>query len=190
MGRTVGQSAAVVAAALALLPPAAAPASASSMRLGGQTSQPAGHHDYCARGGRHCGAQAEQGPAVMNKARWSAVRNVNAVVNRSIRPVSDQDSTGRQDHWKVGGKVGDCEDYALMKRSKLIAAGFRPAQLPLAKAKLGNGEAHIVLILRTTEGDFALDNLRPDIRPWNRTGYRFEKVQSPATASIWVRIRG
>lgn len=189
-GRRLERGSAVAAIAVMVLAATAEVSAAASMRLGGATSQPAGHHDYCARGGRHCGSQQDAGPAVMTKARWSSVRSVNAAVNRAIRPVSDKAATGRDDQWKVGGKVGDCEDYALMKRSKLMAAGFRPSQLPLAKTRLGNGEAHVVLVLRTAEGDFVLDNLRDEIRPWNRTGYRFEKVQSPGNASLWVRVRG
>ncbi len=185
--RTVATGLAVAGLALA---GTSAAANAASLRFGGASSQPAGHHAYCRSGGHHCGSQKDAGPVAMTDARWAAVRSVNAAVNRSIRPVSDKVATGQSDHWKVGGKVGDCEDYALAKRSKLMAAGFKPSQLSLAKAKLSSGEAHIVLVLRTTKGDYALDNLRNEVRLWNRTGYRFQKATSPSNASVWLSVGG
>lgn len=165
-------------------------ANAASIRTGGVTSQPAGHHHYCNRGGRHCGGHADAGPAKMSPAKWAAVNSVNAKVNRSIKPVSDMESRGVPEYWANGGSQGDCEDYALKKRSLLLSRGFKPSQLPLVKTRLPHGEAHIVLVVRTTDGDFVLDNLRNDVRSYKKTGYRFLKMQSASNSSKWVNIRG
>ena len=160
------------------------------LRTGGATSVPAGHHFYCARGGRHCGAHRATGPAQMNRSKWARVQSVNTRVNRAIQPAHDMDVHGEADVWEIPRSVGDCEDYALLKRSKLLRAGFSPSQLPLVKARLPWGEAHVVLVVRTNEGDFVLDNLHNDIRPFHKTGYRFLKMQAPDDSSTWLRVTG
>lgn len=165
-------------------------AQAGNISTGGVTSQPAGHHDYCNRGGRHCGGHRDAGPAQMNASKWATVKSVNAQVNRAIKPMSDMQSRGVAEYWSNGGRTGDCEDYALKKRSILLSKGFKPSQLPLVKTRLRNGEAHIVLVVRTTEGDYVLDNLRNDVPLYKRTGYRFLKMQSASNSSQWVSIRG
>lgn len=165
-------------------------AQAGAIRTGAVTSQPAGHHDYCNRGGSHCGSHRDAGPAKMTTSKWATLKSVNASVNRSIKPMSDMQSRGVAEYWSNGGRTGDCEDYALKKRSILLSKGFKPSQLPLVKTRLPNGEAHIVLVVRTTQGDFVMDNLRNDVRSYTKTGYRFLKMQSASNSSQWVSIRG
>jgi hypothetical protein len=41
-----------------------------------------------------------------------------------------------------------------------------------------NGEGHSVLTVKTDHGDFALDNLSDEIRPWTAAGYQFYKRQA------------
>jgi len=46
-------------------------------------------------------------------------------VNKSIDPITDQDQWGVIDQWDFPNQGrGDCEDYALLKRQKLIELGF------------------------------------------------------------------
>ena len=40
-------------------------------------------------------------------------------------------------------------------------------------------------MVRTTDGDFILDNLSPTVLLWNQTGYRFIKRESDSEVS-WV----
>jgi predicted transglutaminase-like cysteine proteinase len=56
-------------------------------------------------------------------------------------------------------------------------------------ARLGNGEAHTVLVVRTEKGDYVLDNLRNDVRLWHAAGYRFLKMQDSVHAGSWLSIR-
>ena len=56
-----------------------------------------------------------------------------------------------KDTWQVAGKYGDCEDYALAKREKLLAAGW-----PVDRTE--SGESHCVLYVETDKGGFILDN--------------------------------
>ena len=52
-----------------------------------------------------------------------------------------------------------------------------------------DGEGHAVLTLRTGSGDFILDNLTDEVRPWHATGYRFLKRQAVDYTGHWVSIR-
>jgi predicted transglutaminase-like cysteine proteinase len=166
-------------------------ASASQwMRLGGDTSIPYGHMVYCQQYAKNCAARPVSQPASMTRANWNAVQRINASVNAAITPRSDMEMHGQPDVWSYATSHGDCEDYALHKRRQLIAQGFHPSTVLLTMVRLRNGEAHIVVTLRTADGDFVLDNMRQEILAWNQTGYRFLKAQSPSHAGVWRTVSG
>lgn len=160
------------------------------LKTGGVTKTPAGHYHYCKRGGRHCGGQKVHAPIQLNSKRWSQLKSINAQVNRAIKPATDMQTNGVEEHWSIPRTYGDCEDYSMLKRSKLIRAGFKPSQLSLAKVRQRNGEAHVVLVARTSEGDFALDNLTNRVQHVSQTGHRFLAMQSATNASQWLKIKG
>lgn len=156
---------------------------------GGITSIPYGHLDYCKRNPRDCGAHRALAPMKLTAERMKLLQSVNASVNASIKPVSDQDNYGKRDYWTIpkNGK-GDCEDYVLLKRAKLMARGISPSQLLITMVQ--GSEAHIVLTARTDHGDFILDNMRKDVLPVEKTSYRYVKMQSPGNSGQWVSIAG
>ena len=43
-------------------------------------------------------------------------------------------------------------------------------------------------IVRTSSGDFVLDNLTPQVKPWSRTPYRWLRVQSPGRGGLWATV--
>jgi predicted transglutaminase-like cysteine proteinase len=51
-----------------------------------------------------------------------------------------------------------------------------------------NNQGHAVLTVVTSHGDFILDNMTDEIRPWEKTGYRFVKRQSQEDPNVWVAI--
>lgn len=169
------------------LPAFAKPA---QMKTGRMTSIPYGHYAYCKSGGQGCGRQQEHPPIALTKSRMAAMRAVSAKINRAIRPRTDLDVYGKEDVWTFNATSGDCEDYVLSKRSRLMASGFRASDLRIAMVRQRSGEAHAVLVVRTDKGDFVLDNLRDEVLPWNLTGYRFIKMQSGDHGAKWVEIRG
>ena len=65
-------------------------------------------------------AVAKNGKVKLNAKLQSQLASVNARVNSRMIAVSDKGA----DKWAVGGKRGDCEDFALTKRAMLIAAGW------------------------------------------------------------------
>ncbi len=170
--------------------PAAIPAPSKnvSMVTGNATSQPVGHYDFCQTHRSECGANRNSGPVAMTGAKWATVRSVNATVNRTITPMTDKEIYGKDEVWAYPTTAGDCEDFALLKRRILIQRGFSPADLLMTVVRKPDGEGHAVLTLRTAEGDFVLDNLASDVKPWFATPYSFIKRQSSFNAGRWVTI--
>jgi predicted transglutaminase-like cysteine proteinase len=72
----------------------------------------------------------------------------------------------------------------------MMAAGFKGSQLPLTKVRLPNGQAHIVLVVRTNQGDYMLDNLSNRVQPVSKVRYRFLSMQASNNANNWLTIRG
>lgn len=168
-------------------------ASAPDLRyaaVGARTSVPYGWIDFCARYRDECGG--ERLPAV--DINWSQrakkdVERVNLWVNAHVAPLSDQDHWNVVDRWDypLDGR-GDCEDFALLKRKMLIDMGYPRQALLMTVVKDANQDGHAVLTVRTNEGEFALDNLDDEVRPWAKTGYRYVKRQSQEDPNVWVSL--
>ena len=153
----------------------------------GTTSIPVGHAEFCKSRPQECRANAQVVPAVgLNEALWQQLLAVNAHINATVVPVTDQDLYQVTEFWTYPNGYGDCEDYALAKRRDLINAGWPASTLLMAVVKQANGEGHAVLMVRTDRGDLVLDNQVGSIDVWNATPYKFIKRQSQANAGQWV----
>jgi len=179
-----------LAGALALFSTMAQASGAIFAATGGETTIPFGWVDFCARYQTECPDDmlAPQ-PIEYSAQAMRRIRAINDYVNRTIEPVSDMDHWGVIDQWDypADGK-GDCEDYALLKRRMLMKEGFPRQALLMTVVKEKNGDGHAVLTVKTTRGDFVLDNLSDEVRLWNETPYRFVKRQSEESPNIWVAI--
>ncbi|WP_394688772.1 transglutaminase-like cysteine peptidase [Hoeflea sp.] len=157
------------------------------LKTGKETSRPYGHVDYCTRNASDCRSRkaASKLPAVS----LTVLKRVNVAVNKAIKPQADQQAFGRKEYWTARTRKGDCEDYALAKRAKLLRQGFKSSQLLLTMGHNGM-EPHTVLVVRTRDGDFVLDNLSDDVKTIQTAGIRFKKIQSPDHAGRWLRVTG
>ncbi|MBV8851682.1 MAG: transglutaminase-like cysteine peptidase [Methylobacteriaceae bacterium] len=158
--------------------------------VGGPTSVPYGWVDFCQRYRGEC--EAPELPATdvnLTPQTMKEIERVNHWVNSNITPMSDMEHWGVVDQWDypTDGK-GDCEDYALLKRKLLIEEGLPRQALLMTVVKDLNNDGHAVLTVKTNRGDFILDNMREDVRPWTQTGYRFVKRQSQTNENVWVSI--
>lgn len=166
-----------------------APASSLSMRAGGVTSQPIGHYEFCQSHRSECATgDRDSGPAKITTFGWTVVREINATINREIAPMTDKDLYGKDEHWAYPQSAGDCEDFVLLKRRKLIEHGFSSTDLLITVVRKPDGEGHAVLTVRSTEGDFVLDNLDNDVKLWTETPYRYLKRQASFHPGRWVSI--
>lgn len=85
---------------------------------------------------------------------YQLAERIHREVNASTQYRSDT-----KDTWQIAGKYGDCEDYALAKREKLLAAGWSLDKQALCICKTGEGVTHAVLMVDTDAGVYILDNL-------------------------------
>ena len=114
---------------------------------------------------------------------------INRQLNRQVRSISDQSQYGRVEHWSLPtARGGDCEDFALIKKKRLIEAGLDPQMLLVSTVLDRNRNAHAVLVMRTAQGDFILDNLRDEVLHWRQTGYTFLRMQDPANPARWTAV--
>lgn len=157
--------------------------------IGGPTSIPIGHAEFCRTHRADCAPNAHVVPAVeLTQALWQQLLDVNATMNATIKPETDERLYKVAEFWTYPRDYGDCEDIALAKRRALIQRGWSPSALLMTVVREANGDGHAVLMVRTDRGDLILDNQDGTIRVWNDTPYRFVKRQSQADQSQWVDI--
>lgn len=178
---------------LAILAPTTAaipaPHALANMVTGAVTSQPIGHYEFCRANPAECNQRLPSGAAPKLTAHgWSLLESINASVNGRIHAMTDKDIYGREEVWAYPKDVGDCEDYALLKRRELAAKGFSLSDLLITVVRKPDGEGHAVLTVRTAQGDFVLDNLNNDVKPWYETSYTFLKRQASFNTGRWVSI--
>lgn len=175
---------------------------------------PRGYVAFCRRNPSECAPARSQGIAAAPRAavtltseRLAQLDAINRSVNAAVHPITDQRLYDRVELWTyprlarlrlaateetearvVETLAGDCEDYVLLKRAKLLAAGWPADALLITVVRDLEGLGHAVLTVRTTEGDLILDNQAEDIAHWKATGYSFIKRQSARDPRLWVSL--
>ena len=112
---------------------------------------------------------------------------VNAAVNAQIKPRPRPAGPGIE-RWLVAPARGDCNDYAVTKRHRLLAEGLPPSALLLAVVTAPSNEGHLVLLVRTTRRDMVLDNLDGAIRPLPDTRHRLISRQTATDPRRWASL--
>ena len=154
----------------------------SRISVSGSQPAPVGFQVFCLQNPSYCRGGGG-GEVALSDAVRRAIGDVNTAVNRAIRPKSEA-----RDTWSVGVRQGDCEDYVLAKRAELIRAGLPAGALRIATANTPQGVGHAVLVVRTSQGDFVLDNLTNQVKPWDKTGLRWVAM-SGSNPMRWQSIR-
>jgi predicted transglutaminase-like cysteine proteinase len=186
---TTGKVLRAVIAASALFVSTGAWANAGFMPGGMRTTQPIGHYEFCERELGECAQlTAKQPPVELTRALWAEMVDVNNIVNLMIEPRTDMEMWGREEVWSYPTLVGDCEDYVLEKRRRLRSFGVPAGNLLITVVRQPNGDGHAVLTVRTSSGDYILDNLEPRILGWTETEYQFLKRQSERHSGLWVSV--
>jgi predicted transglutaminase-like cysteine proteinase len=127
------------------------------------------------------------GPLKLTPERRAELARVNSEVNRSIRPEANPGGVATE-RWLIAPATGDCNDYAVTKRHALIARGWPARNLLLAEVVVPSGEHHLVLVVRTSEGDLVADNLSPSIKPWTAPRYGWVRMQSSTNPLFWMKV--
>lgn len=159
------------------------------MRVYGSSQPPYGFVAFCDRMPQECivtspdDARYQATPQSL-----SELDEVNRGVNHEIEPATDMEVYGVVEYWTLPKTRGDCEDYALLKRHRLIARGWPSSVLLMTVVRDEKNEGHAVLTARTTQGDFILDNKVDVVRLWNQTPYHYVMRQSYMDPKVWVSL--
>jgi predicted transglutaminase-like cysteine proteinase len=160
------------------------------IQMDAPTLPPFAHTQFCLQYPQDCVTHRvvfRGGALKLTKDRWAALLQVNTEVNRSIAPEPNLGGI-MNEKWLVAPKSGDCNDYAVTKRHQLLSRGFPSRSLLLAEVVIADGEHHLVLVVRTNEGDLVADNLNANIRPWSMTRYQWVRIESPQDPKFWTTV--
>jgi predicted transglutaminase-like cysteine proteinase len=165
---------------------------ASAAMITTDTLPPIGWVQFCSDNPAECKARdLPKQIAKIDDKKWKQLQRINRDVNEEIEPISDMEQWNTLEKWSypTTGK-GDCEDYVLEKRRRLVEAGWPMQSLLITVVREKNGNGHAVLTVKTDRGDFVLDNQEARIKAWTDTGYRFIKRQSEENQNKWVSLGG
>ncbi len=161
---------------------------AGAMMTHGAARPPHGFVAFCHEHEAECRAEGPMRRVLLTAERLFELEAVNQDVNESIRPMTDKELYGTDEHWALPDDSGDCEDYALLKRRILIGMGWPTSALLLTVVRDERGEGHAVLTARTSWGDLILDNKQPHVTFWHEAGYQFVSRQSHFDPRSWVLL--
>lgn len=179
-----GRLAAICLAVMSLAPVSAA-AGEAFLRPGMEMPAPHGARGLCETYDWACAGRRSRtlDPAT----ELGFVVEVNRKVNATTRPKSDKAQYRSADMWLLPTSAGgDCEDFALLKKKKLVQMGVDPRRLLLATVLDRRRAPHAVLVYRSQAGDLLLDNLTDDVVGWRQSGYVFLRMQNPERPTQWV----
>jgi predicted transglutaminase-like cysteine proteinase len=161
----------------------------SFMPVGDAVQPPKGFVDFCRRHPDECSETiAPSGTFRLTPARRAEMVAVHQAVNGKILYKSDVIHYGKLDFWAFPKWWGDCEDFALEKKRRLQALGWPHSTLLLTTVRTAKGRLHMVLIAKTGDGEFALDNRLKAVKEWSELDYTWLRRQSRTNESQWVSL--
>jgi predicted transglutaminase-like cysteine proteinase len=158
--------------------------------VGEETRAPIGWVEFCVEYKPECNTKpSAPRDVVLSPKAWADLVKLNSWVNDTIKPVTDLEHWGVVERWNYPDDgQGDCEDYVLLKRRMLMQAGWPREALLITVVRDKKGDGHAVLTVKTSRGEFVLDNQEAQVLPWTKTGYRFVKRQSQSDPNVWVTL--
>jgi predicted transglutaminase-like cysteine proteinase len=154
------------------------------------TLAPFQHVRFCLRYPSDCKSNTTENERIdLDAQTTELLKRVNHSVNISIIPTPKSYGPNLGDGWTIAPDMGDCNDYAVTKRHKLIEKGLPSKALRLAVVRTASGIGHLVLVVVTKKGDIVMDDLTEVIRPWQSTDYDWLKIQSATDSKFWHEIR-
>jgi predicted transglutaminase-like cysteine proteinase len=165
----------------------------SKIGLAAPVLPPIGHSRFCLKYPADCavhGIDFRHRTIALTQQRWNELNSVNREVNRDIVPAMTAGDALTED-WVIAPPAGDCKDYAITKRHKLLARGWPSRALLLAEVVVPSGEHHLILVVRLAETDLVLDNLTPNIRTVAMTYRRYQwvRMEAPENPKFWARVQ-
>ena len=159
-------------------------------RVHGKSAPPYGYVQFCISRPKHCKGDGKTFSRVKaTEDRLNELDLVNRQVNKAIKPVEDKKQYGVEEFWTIPTSgMGDCEEYVLVKRQKLIEKYWPTGALLITVVLDENRQGHAVLTARTSVGDLILDNKHDDIKLWSKTPYTYIMRQSYLNPNVWLSL--
>jgi len=149
------------------------------------TIAPIAFAKFCDSAADQCVRIGDGDMVELTKQKRMELQRVNAEINTSIIYASEQDG---EDDWKLNPASGDCDDFAVTKRQRLLRAGWPSGALRIATARTTDGIGHAVLVVSTSQGDLVLDNRTNVVKPWKAVDLKWIKIQSHENPRIWLKL--
>lgn len=162
-----------------------------TMMEGSGVRAPYGYERFCNQDPRYCAPPAKRRPGAVVTATRDLIDQLTAFnrsVNAEFTPAEDIEIYGASDHWTFPSVYADCEDYVLIKQRRLLKAGWPRESLLIGVVVGETSPFHAVLIVRTSKGEFVLDNMTDELRDWRDSGYKWVIRQSTERPERWVRV--
>jgi len=133
----------LIAGVLAIAAQAALPFTEAAAPPRGLAALCAAEPAYCSRDDGRAADRLQASPEL-----FALLNRVNREVNRTLRYRSDRRAHGEADRWSRPGvgRAGDCEDYVLAKRDRLLRAGLPARALAVAAVHSRETGFHAVLV--------------------------------------------
>lgn len=146
---------------------------------------PEGWQTLCTQAPSYCNREAPAPGEVLDAAALHELERINSAVNSAIVPQLEPEG---RDRWEIEPAAGDCEDYALTKKHRLLATGWPRERLRFATVTTESDEYHAVLFVDGPSGPLVLDNRFEEALPWERLeaeGYRLIAVEGAGPDGSW-----
>lgn len=149
------------------------------------TIAPIAFAKFCDNAADQCVRIGDRDTIELTKQKRTELQRINSEINTAIVYVGELDG---QDEWKLNPASGDCDDYAVTKRQRLLRAGWPSGALRIATARTPSGIGHAVLVISTTQGDLVLDNRTNVVKPWKAVDLKWIKIQSHENPRVWLKL--
>ncbi len=142
---------------------------------------PPGFHVFCKDHPAECGRVE---PDIISLTEWqTTLDKINREVNASITYTAEV-----EDSWNVGVTKGDCDDYTVTKRQKLIEAGVPRGAMRAAYVLPVDNVSHVFLVVSTVQGEFVLDNADDEVYELERAMITRLSIQDSANPRVWWQV--
>ncbi|MCA2376677.1 transglutaminase-like cysteine peptidase [Agrobacterium sp. 22-211-1] len=149
------------------------------------TIAPIAFAKFCDNAADQCARIGDRDTIELTKQKRTELQRINSEINSAIVYVGELEG---QDEWKLNPASGDCDDYAVTKRQRLLRAGWPSGALRIATARTPSGIGHAVLVVSTTQGDLVLDNRTNVVKPWKAVDLKWIKIQSHENPRVWLKL--
>lgn len=149
------------------------------------TIAPIAFAKFCDNAADQCVRIGDRDTIELTKQKRTELQRINSEINTAIVYVGELEG---QDEWKLNPASGDCDDYAVTKRQRLLRAGWPSGALRIATARTPDGIGHAVLVVSTTQGDLVLDNRTNVVKPWKAVDLKWIKIQSHENPRVWLKL--